>query len=200
VMTIIDRVPSVFFSGSNISLGIAPNIANSTPTIIDKTIGTSLAVTPTFIDEDSALISIRVTASGVGNDYAIDSALLQQTRNSMTTSAMMNFDDTLILAGLRTDVEKLHSSGVPILQDFPLLQYFFKKTTTGTTALNVITFITLRKPDNTKTDSEPMTYKDLNEQINKYIRYEEKDFQPAPTPANKKVGKLIDDLKQLLYF
>ncbi len=200
VMTIIDRVPSVFFSGSNISLGISPNIANSTPTIVDKTIGTSLAVTPTFIDEDSALISIRVTASGVGNDYAIDSALLQQTRNSMTTSALMNFDDTLILAGLRTDVEKLHSSGVPILQDFPLLQYFFKKTTTGITALNVITFITLRKPDNSKTDSAPMTYKDLNEQINKYIRYEEKDFQPAPTPANKKVAKLIDDLKQLLYF
>ena len=118
----------------------------------------------------------------------------------MTTSALMNFDDTLILAGLRTDVEKLHSSGVPILQDFPLLQYFFKKTTTGITAVNVITFITLRKPDNTKTDSEPKTYKDLNKQINKYIRFEEKDFQPAPTPVNKKVGKLIDDLKQLLYF
>jgi len=199
-MTIIDRVPSVFFSGSNISLGISPNIANSTPTIIDKTIGTSLAVTPTFIDKDSALISLRVTASGVSSDNLVTGALLQQTRNSMTTSALMNFDDTLILAGLRTELKKLKSSGVPILQDFPLLQYFFKQTTTGTTSVNVITFITLRRPDNSKTDSERMAYKDLNEQVNKYIRYDDKDFQPTPTSTKKKVAQLIDDLKLLLYF
>jgi tetratricopeptide (TPR) repeat protein len=199
-MTIIDRVPSVFFSGSNISLGISPNIANSTPTIVDKTIGTSLAVTPTFIDEDSALVSLRVTASGISSDNAVTTALLQQTRNSMTTSALMNFDDTLILAGLRTDLEKIQSSGVPILQDFPLLQYFFKKTTTGITSVNVITFITLRRPDNSKTKSEPIAYQDLNEQISGYIRYEEKDFQPLPTAANKKIAKLIDDLKQVIYF
>ena len=199
-MTIIDRVPSVFFSGSNISLGISPNIANSTPTIVDKTIGTSLAVTPTFIDEDSALVSLRVTASGISSDNVVSTALLQQTRNSMTTSALMNFDDTLILAGLRTDLEKIQSSGVPILQDFPLLQYFFKKTTTGITSVNVITFITLRRPENSKTKSEPLTYQDLNEQISGYIRYEEKDFQPLPSAAHKKIAKLIDDLKQVIYF
>jgi tetratricopeptide (TPR) repeat protein len=199
-MTIIDRVPSVFFSGSNISLGISPNIANSTPTIVDKTIGTSLAVTPTFIDEDSALVSLRVTASGISSDNAVTTALLQQTRNSMTTSALMNFDDTLILAGLRTDLEKIQSSGVPILQDFPLLQYLFKKTTTGITSVNVIAFITLRRPENSKTGSEPIAYKELNEQISGYIRYEEKDFQPLPTAANKKIAKLIDDLKQVIYF
>ncbi len=199
-MTIIDRVPSVFFSGSNISLGISPNIANSTPTIVDKTIGTSLAVTPTFIDEDSALVSLRVTASGISSDNVVSTALLQQTRNSMTTSALMNFDDTLILAGLRTDLEKIQSSGVPILQDFPLLQYFFKKTTTGITSVNVITFITLRRPENSKTKSEPLAYQDLNEQISGYIRYEEKDFQPLPSAADKKIAKLIDDLKQVIYF
>ena len=199
-MTIIDRVPSVFFSGSNISLGISPNIANSTPTIVDKTIGTSLAVTPTFIDEDSALVSLRVTASGISSDNAVTTAVLQQTRNSMTTSALMNFDDTLILAGLRTDLEKIQSSGVPILQDFPLLQYFFKKTTTGITSVNVIAFITLRRPENSKTGSEPIAYKEFNEQISGYIRYEEKDFQPLPTAANKKIAKLIDDLKQVIYF
>ena len=199
-MTIIDRVPSVFFSGSNISLGISPNIAYSTPTIVDKTIGTSLAVTPTFIDEDSALVSLRVTASGISSDNVVSTALLQQTRNSMTTSALMNFDDTLILAGLRTDLEKIQSSGVPILQDFPLLQYFFKKTTTGITSVNVITFITLRRPENSKTKSEPLAYQDLNEQISGYIRYEEKDFQPLPSAAHKKIAKLIDDLKQVIYF
>jgi tetratricopeptide (TPR) repeat protein len=199
-MTIIDRVPSVFFSGSNISLGISPNIAYSTPTIVDKTIGTSLAVTPTFIDEDSALVSLRVTASGISSDNVVSTALLQQTRNSMTTSALMNFDDTLILAGLRTDLEKIQSSGVPILQDFPLLQYFFKKTTTGITSVNVITFITLRRPDNSKTKSEPLAYQDFNEQISGYIRYEEKDFQPLPSAADKKIAKLIDDLKQVIYF
>ena len=199
-MTIIDRVPSVFFSGSNISLGISPNIAYSTPTIVDKTIGTSLAVTPTFIDEDSALVSLRVTASGISSDNLVSTALLQQTRNSMTTSALMNFDDTLILAGLRTDVEKIQSSGVPILQDFPLLQYFFKRTTTGITSVNVIAFITLRRPENSKTKSEPLAYQDLNEQISGYIRYEEKDFQQLPSAADKKIAKLIDDLKQVIYF
>ena len=94
----------------------------------------------------------------------------------------------------------MQSSGVPILQDFPLLQYFFKRTTTGITSVNVIAFITLRRPENSKTKSEPLAYQDLNEQISGYIRYEEKDFQPLPSAAHKKIAKLIDDLKQVIYF
>lgn len=64
----------------------------------------------------------------------------------------------------------------------------------------VITFITLTRLDNSKTKSEPLAYQDLNEQISGYIRYEEKDFQPLPSAADKKIAKLIDDLKQVIYF
>lgn len=199
-MTIIDRVPSVFFSGSNISLGITPNNINAIPTVVDKTIGTSLAVTPTFIDENSALISIRATASGISSEAVVSSALLEQTRNTITSSALMKFGETLVLNGLRTKVDKEQSSGVPILQDFPLLQYFFKKSSTTTTDVNIITFITLRRPEAAKNGVEKMSYKALNEGLSQYIRYDDKDFEPVPLQRNEKLKALLKDLRKLVYY
>lgn len=92
----------------------------------------------------------------------------------------MKFGETLVLNGLRTKVDKEQSSGVPILQDFPLLQYFFKKSSTTTTDVNIITFITLRRPEAAKNGVEKMSYKALNEGLSQYIRYDDKDFEPVP--------------------
>src|SRR5204862_5632091 len=48
-LVVLDRQPSQFFSGANISIALAGQYGGS---VVEKPIGVSLSVTPTFIDDD----------------------------------------------------------------------------------------------------------------------------------------------------
>ena len=199
-MTVIDRVPSVFFAGSNISLGIGGADAYTTPTVVDKTIGVSLSVTPTFVDDDNVLISVRTSNAGISNSLiTVPSALLQQSRNSMRSSAIMKFDQTIVINGLRQETSGLIDSGVPILKELPLLQYLFKSTVASTTSLNYITFLTLRRPSPPE-EAANSQHQNLIPALKNYISFTEKDFEPAPETARDKFDRIINDLKRLVYF
>ncbi len=200
-MTVIDRVPSVFFSGAQITLSVGTASAYSTPTAVDKSVGVSLAVTTTFVDDDSVLVSLRATSAGIATTgILVSDALLQQSRNSMRASAMMKFGQTLILSGLRSNNERLVSSGVPLLQDLPLIQYLFKsnKTTTGTG--NFIAFLTLRRSSAEDSDSRMGDASKLEETLNRYTGHEEKDFLPITESASERVKRVLQDLSRLIYF
>ena len=197
-MTVIDRVPSVFFAGSNISLGIAGD-AYTAPTVVDKTIGVSLSVTPTFVDEDNVLISMRTSNAGISSALTnIPDALLQQTRNSMRSSAIMKFDETIVLNGLRQESAGIINSGVPILKDLPLLQYLFKNNTESATSLNYITFLTLRRPTPPKKADSSM--ENITPELKSYISFTEKDFDVVTHQPEDKLAELLNDLKRLVYF
>ena len=197
-MTVIDRVPSVFFAGSNISLGIAGD-AYTAPTVVDKTIGVSLSVTPTFVDEDNVLISMRTSNAGISSALTnIPDALLQQTRNSMRSSAIMKFDETIVLNGLRQESAGIINSGVPILKDLPLLQYLFKSNTESATSLNYITFLTLRRP--TPPKKADSSVENIIPELKNYISFTEKDFDVVTHQPEDKLAELLNDLKRLVYF
>lgn len=199
-MTVIDRVPSVFFAGSTISLGIAPNNINVLPTIVDKTIGISLAVTPTFVDDESVLISIRATEAGISDEAInVPEALLQQKRNSMHASALMKFDETLVINGLQFNNARQASSGVPIVQEIPFLQYFFKRARSSSSTLNFITFITLRHPSrDTLSDGEIASKKPVVP-LKKYVKFDEKDFGPIQVTSSEKIERIVNQLNNLIY-
>jgi type II secretory pathway component GspD/PulD (secretin) len=198
-MTVIDRVPSVFFAGSNISLGIAGD-SFTAPTVVDKTIGVSLSVTPTFVDEDTVLISLRTSNAGIsGALLNVPDALLQQTRNSMRSSAIMKFDQTIVINGLRQKSTGVIESGVPILKDLPLLQYLFKNNTETSTSLNYITFLTLRRPTPPK-EADNNSVKNVIPALKDYISFTEKDFEVVTEQPKDKLTDLINDLKRLVYF
>jgi len=197
-MTVIDRVPSVFFAGSNISLGIAGD-AYTAPTVVDKTIGVSLSVTPTFVDEDNVLISMRTSNAGISSALTnIPDALLQQTRNSMRSSAIMKFDETIVLNGIRQESAGIINSGVPILKDLPLLQYLFKNNTESATTLNYITFLTLRRP--TPPKKADSSVENITPELKNYISFTEKDFDVVTHLPKDKLAELLNDLKRLVYF
>jgi len=197
-MTVIDRVPSVFFAGSNISLGIAGD-AYTAPTVVDKTIGVSLSVTPTFVDEDNVLISMRTSNAGISSALLnVPDALLQQTRNSMRSSAIMKFDETIVLNGIRQESAGIINSGVPILKDLPLLQYLFKKNTESATSLNYITFLTLRRP--TPPKKADSSVENITPELKNYISFTEKDFDVVTHQPEDKLAELLNDLKRLVYF
>ena len=150
----IDRVPAVFFSGGTITLGIA-GTGGSASTIVDKPAGIGLTVTPTFIDDENLLVSMRATRASIESNLASPSSsiLLQQSRNAITASAMLKFGDTFVVNGLAVQTSSLTESGTPILQDIPALQYLFKRSVKGSATLQILTLITIRRPPESGTES-----------------------------------------------
>ncbi|HEY8023318.1 MAG TPA: hypothetical protein VIF60_02040 [Burkholderiaceae bacterium] len=173
----IDRVPAVFFSGATITLGIA-GVGGGASTVVDKPVGVSLTVTPTFIDDDNVLLSMRATRSFIETNLvpAGTSVLLQQSRNSISASSKLKFGETFVVSGLMAQQNTLSESGTPLLQDVPLLQYLFKQSEKLDTSLQIITLITLRRTpgndatnDSSKTGQAGAPHK-LSATVNEYVR------------------------------
>lgn len=171
----IDRVPAVFFSGATITLGIA-GVGGGASTVVDKAIGISLTVTPSFIDDENILIAMRATRSNVetgGLAAPTSSILLQQSRNTIDASAKLKFGETLVVGGLMVKQNTLSQSGTPILQDIPVLQYLFKRSAKVDITMQLLTLITIRRPPDSETNAEkakttPSMHK-LSGVVNDYV-------------------------------
>jgi tetratricopeptide (TPR) repeat protein len=137
----IDRLPSVFFSGATYSIKIAG--ANSA-TLVDKAVGIALAVTPTFLPDDQVMLSIRASRSFL-EDSPNPDVSLTQTRNAVNGTALVKYGQTFILNGLVEREKDLVSSGVPVLEDIPVLQYFFKKSVNLDYNRQILTLVTVRR-------------------------------------------------------
>lgn len=144
----LDRQSSTFFSGRNITLGIAGQ-AGGASTFSDRPVGVSLSVTPTFIDDDTLLVSARAARSFVEQvDTNVSFGQTMQTsRNAVTANVVLRFGQTLILSGLAEQEVQRTSDGVPVLQDIPVLQYLFRNKTTQNFTRSVLVLITPRKPE-----------------------------------------------------
>ena len=59
----------------------------------------------------------------------------------------MNYNETLILSGLSEKETELTRDGVPLLQEIPLVQYFFSRQTTTDFNKSVLLLITPRLPE-----------------------------------------------------
>jgi Tfp pilus assembly protein PilF len=139
----LDRQPSNFFSGRNLTLGISGQ-AGGTSTLADRPIGISLSLTPTFVNDESLLVSVRASRSfleEVSQSVGFDNSI-QTSRNAVTANVLLTFGQTLILSGLTEHEIQRVSSGVPVLKDIPALQYLFSKNFTS----SVIILLTPRKP------------------------------------------------------
>mgnify|MGYP000376112429 CR=1 FL=1 len=138
----IDRLPSVFFSGSTYSVQVGS--ANTGYTLADKQVGISLSVTPTFVNDDEILLSIRASRSFLeaGESTTIK---LTQTRNTVNANAMVNYGETFVLNGLVEREKDKIQTGTPLFQEIPILQYFFKKSITVDYNRQILTLVTVRR-------------------------------------------------------
>ena len=188
----IDRVPAVFFSGANITLGIA-GAGGGSSTIVDKAIGISLTVTPTFIDSENILVSMRATRSNIENNLVSSSSsvLLQQSRNTINASSKLKFGETFVVSGLIAQQNALSQSGTPFLQDIPVLQYLFKRSANTDSTFQLLTLITIRRPPDSETEAEKAKTKSgvsphkLSGVVNDYVR-----LQSIPPVIDTVLAKL----------
>jgi len=144
---------SRFFAGSNVR---AAATASSTvgaasggqAVEINEDIGVDLRVTPTLREDGKVRIDVEVTRTFLESpDESIDFEFkIQTSKTHVQASVVMAFGETLILSGLSEKESETFRDGVPILQDIPIIQYFFSEERTLDFQKSALVMITPRKP------------------------------------------------------
>jgi hypothetical protein len=143
----VDRVPSTFFSGSTESIAVGGGAVGSIATLVDRQIGVSFSITPTFIDDDHMLLTVKAVRSFIEPPTAGTTGVaLETSRNAVTASLVTTFGDTVVLSGLTERELVRTSSGVPILKDIPAAQYAFATKSSTDFFRTIMIMITVRKP------------------------------------------------------
>jgi len=141
-LSAVDRLPSVFFSGRTVS--IASGTINTGFTLSDKSVGTSLSITPTFVDDENVLLSIRSSRSFI--EPAEDPKIsLVQSRNAVNASARVKFGQTYVLNGMIEREKDNVNTGFPVLMDIPIIQNLFSKSVKIDFNRQILTLVTIRR-------------------------------------------------------
>ena len=140
--------PSEFFSGAELNAVVVSSGVNaSNPVNIVKDIGTTLQVTPTFLDDGR--INLKVLAQRTfiktpNNNLSGFNARVETSTSRIDASVVMRPGETLILGGLSEKEGEITRDGVPLLQDIPLVQYLFANRTSRDYQKSTLILITPR--------------------------------------------------------
>ena len=226
-LSAIDRLPSIFFSGATYSIIVG---GINSGTLVDKPVGVALSVTPTFLDDDKILLSIRASRSFI-EEQGNEKVALMQTRNAVNASALVSYGQTFVLNGLVERELDVTENGVPLLQDIPILQYFFKRSVTMDYSRQILTLVTVRKLVDSedsiakaKTKGGLMSSHKMSDQVQEYLdlqnnkpvldevlaglradnglytKLRQRDLIQESYGSKSIIKRLIEDIKDLAYF
>jgi len=133
-----DNEAAVISSGSQVPYVTYDEARNTIVQLFDAS--TALRVTPHILTDDRILLDIdakRRTADGVGVGLKINE---EQAQVKMITSN----GETAVIGGMRQMQESKQETGIPILQDIPLIGQAFKYTKRENKKSDLIIFITPR--------------------------------------------------------
>jgi len=145
-LTALDRIPSTFYSGGVITAGLnGGGVSGAQVTNIPT--GVSLSITPTFIDEDTMMLAVKVSRSYVSGTTAQGgfNAGISTEQHAVTANVRVKYGETLILDGLASRQINGSQDGVPVLQDIPIIQYLFNQKQQQQYSENVIVMVTPRR-------------------------------------------------------
>lgn len=145
-LTALDRIPSTFYSGQVQTVGLNGGGVSGAQ-VSNVPTGTSLSVTPTFIDEDSMMLAVKVSRSYVDSSSPIGgfNAGISTQNHNVTANVKIRFGETLILDGLTDRGYSKSRNGVPVLQDIPIIQYLFSNVVKSEYSEDVVVLITPRR-------------------------------------------------------
>ncbi len=133
-----DNEPATIKTGSQVPIITYDEARNSVIELVDAT--TALVVTPHILTDDRILLEInasRKSAEGVGIGLRINEELAEV---KMLTSN----GETAVIGGMRQIQDSKQETGIPILQDIPLLGQLFRYTKRENKKSDLIIFITPR--------------------------------------------------------
>jgi type IV pilus assembly protein PilQ len=134
----LDNEPAIISSGQEVPVTTYDEARNTVVQLIQAT--TQLTVTPHILSDNRILLDVnasRRSAEGVGVGLKINT---EQAQVNMITSN----GETAVIGGLRQQQDSNLDSGIPILQDIPLIGQLFKYSKRENRNTDLVIFITPR--------------------------------------------------------
>ena len=148
----VDGEASNFFSGVNINAAAVSSGADfddgGDSIVIEKDVGVTLSVKPTFLKDGQIELEIRAGHTFITepNEAVTFNLRIDTLKTEINGHVVMDIGDTLILSGLNEKTTRIGRSGVPLLQDIPGVQYLFSRRTTLDFQRSVLILVTPRLP------------------------------------------------------
>ncbi|WOE70894.1 hypothetical protein RZR97_04800 [Hydrogenimonas thermophila] len=136
---------SSFHSGSTLHVALDSTIGDAS--LEDVDVGISLQITPTFYKNELIKIEVHAQRSQLEplfEEVGFKSAA-QTSKTSVDATAILKIGDTLILSGLTQTYKNRSESGVPVLQDVPVAQYFFSNENDSNLKKSIMILLTPQK-------------------------------------------------------
>ena len=166
----LDGEESTFFSGSELNIALEGERNASLQRV---NIGVTLKFTPTFLENGS--IQFKTTAKRTFFEFGATGSFKQSVRtskNEVTANVIMDFEQTLILSGLREKETSESKSGVPILRDIPIIQNVFSNEKTQDFHKSILILMTPHRvnadPNNVQSLAQEYQGKHLENFKNRY--------------------------------
>lgn len=156
-LTALDRIPSTFYSGGVQTVGLNGGGVSGAQ-VSNVPTGISLSVTPTFIDDETMMLAVKVSRSFIDAQGAVGgfNAGISVAQHAVTSNVRIKYGETLILDGLTLRSFVSGQDGVPVLQDIPIIQYLFNQKQQLKYSENVLVMITPRKLISNASDLQKM--------------------------------------------
>jgi general secretion pathway protein D len=134
------EVPFLTGQYSNTTSGGTGNTVNPFQTIQREEVGTILKITPQITDDNTVLLKIsqEVSSLASGSSGAVD---LITNKRTITTKALAEDGEILVLGGLISDEVLDDEQRVPLLGSIPVLGQLFKSRHAKKTKTNLMVFI-----------------------------------------------------------
>ena len=146
-----EGILSTFFAGENITASAESSNTANNKIQVNMDLGVKLSITPTKLEEDIVELTVQVERNSLKSNSANVNFTYQirQAKTNVEASVKMRRGDTLILSGLSERETELQRDGVPLLQDLPIIQYFFSRQVETDINKSVLVLITPRLPQYT---------------------------------------------------
>jgi len=155
IISIIDRIPIIITSQTSNTTGGEPTIteevrytideADSTDPETTREIGTTIAVTPTALPDNTIRLTMRPrTATITGFVEGITANFPEVRESTVQTTARIPNGHSLIIGGFFQEEEVEEKTKVPLLGDLPLFNFFFKSKESSKIASSLIFVVTPR--------------------------------------------------------
>ena len=141
VITTTDNREASILVGQKIPLIVADEAGNAITQL--TTIGIGLKVTPHINSDNQITLDIHNEVSDLSSQATVQGGVIINTSESDTRVLVEN-GETAIIAGLIRKVESTLDSGIPILQDIPLLGALFRHQTKANVSRELVIFVTPR--------------------------------------------------------
>ena len=104
------------------------SVGQSVATVTPETVGTSLRVTPRFIDNGNPQRKVELTVDiedGGINSNTVVGSLPTVSKNTISTLAVVGDDQTLLIGGYNHSQDNATTDKIPLLGDLPLIGSLF---------------------------------------------------------------------------